>query len=120
MEDQVRKLRFMLGDALGDFAPDYLRRRSMFIGGLSSGVMIGLGSVLAAVGIGFVALRLADKRLGEVIQSVIPRYASNGRKWPMVHRTSGAEMPDADRIEERRGKMEHSMQEGSDWSGSPE
>lgn len=120
MENQVRKLRFMLGDALGDYAPDYFRRRSMFFSGLSSGMVIGLGSILAAVGIGFLALRLADKRLGEVIQSVIPRYATNGRKRPLVHGTSGAEMPDADRIEDRRGRMEPSMQEDSDWGGMPE
>ena len=104
---QVRNFGYQLGDALGDYSPDFMRRPMLSIG-RGGGWLIGFGSLAAAIGIGFLALRIADRRLGDVIQNIIPRYGSeNGhRKRPTVHGTRGAEMPDVEDVEGRRGQMQ--------------
>lgn len=92
MREEVRDIRYRIGDMMGDYAPDSFRRSSSM-----AEWMIGLGSVLAAAGISYIALRMADRRLQDVIRSIAPNYASsNGRQRPMVHGTRGAEMPMTD------------------------
>lgn len=114
VEDQVRKLRFQIGDMMGDYAPEYFRpRRSS----TTMEFLIGAGSVLTAFGIGYLAMRLADRRLGEIMERLVPAYASDRMKRHTVHGTHGAEMPDADRME-RRERMERTTVQsgnGSDW-----
>ncbi len=106
IDERINKIRYELGDAMGEHAPDYFRRRSHI-----NGWMIGAGGLLAAMGIGYLALRLADKRLQEVIDRFMPRMTGNGRmrqpvkskgsgrtpqgrtERPTVHGTEGGEMP---------------------------
>lgn len=89
MRGEMRDVRYRIGDMMGDYAPDSFRRSNSTYGWL-----IGLGSVLAAAGISYIALRMADRRLQDVIRSIAPQYAkSNGQERPTVHGTRGARMP---------------------------
>lgn len=107
MRDDVRDIRYRIGDMLGDYAPDSFRRPSS-----SAEWIIGLGSIAAAAGISYLAMRMADRRLDEVIRSIVPGLAMrNGQERsmqrtemrgesrdrserPAVHGTEGARMPD--------------------------
>lgn len=84
MQKRKSRFRYELGDALGDYAPDALRRRRS-----GNGWMIGTGGVLFAVGIGYLALRLSEMRLQDVIDRVSPRVREGSRKvWPMREGTA--------------------------------
>lgn len=89
MKNDMRDIRYRIGDMMGDYAPHSMRRSSS-----TAEWLIGIGSVVAAAGISYIALRLADRRLEDVIRSIVPQYASsNGHERPMVHGTRGARMP---------------------------
>lgn len=86
IEERINKVRYDLGDVMGSYAPDYFRRRSA-----ANGWMIGAGSVLAVMGIGYLALRLADRRLQDVIGRLVPAIRENGQKrWPVTRGRSAS------------------------------
>lgn len=110
MRDDVRDIQYRIGDMLGDYAPESFRRPST-----SAEWIIGLGSIAAAACISYLAMRMADRRLDDVIRSIVPGLAMrNGQERPMqrtemrtergesrdrserpaVHGTEGARMPD--------------------------
>lgn len=115
MRERVQELRYEIGDAMGDYAPDYFRRSR----NLTTEFLIGAGSVLAAIGIGYLATRLANQRTGRLIDRIaFNKGLSSGRARPTAHGTSGGEMPNvgersrhASRSE--RAPVHHS--DGGEW-----
>lgn len=113
MRERVRELRYEIGDAMGDHAPDYFRRSRSSL----SEFLIGTGSVLAALGIGYVAMRLANRQISDLIDNITP---SHSMERPNVHGTSGGEMPDTDRTRQRatRRRTERpaaQQSDGAEW-----
>lgn len=68
MKTDVRDFRYRIGDMLGDYAPDSFRRRRS-----ASRWTIGLGGLFAALGISYLATRIADGRMKGAIDSMVPR-----------------------------------------------
>ena len=84
MRNDVHNMRYRIGDMLGDYAPDSFKRPTS-----RSEWIIGLGGILVAGGISFLAMRMADQRLDQLIRRVLPSYASRGGdEWPMAGDTS--------------------------------
>lgn len=71
MKSDLQDLRYRIGDLLGDHAPGSFRRRSS-----STEWIIGLGSIIAAAGISYLAMRMADRRLSDVMRRFIPRHSA--------------------------------------------
>jgi hypothetical protein len=111
MRNDVRDLRYRIGDVLGDYAPDSFRRHNS-----RSEWMIGLGSVLVAGGISYLAMRMADRRLADVIRRIVPTYATRHEEdWPTARDAGSSDMSDID-MERRRsmGRMERQAAQRSD------
>lgn len=118
MRERVQELRYGIGDAMGDYAPEYFRRSRSS----TMEVLVGIGSVLAAIGIGYIATRLSDRRLGQLIDQVAATKGfSSDRKRPTVHGTSGGEIPHVSHTErrEKRGHVERPAVHQSDGSSWP-
>lgn len=115
MRERVEELRYGIGDVMGDYAPDYFRRSRSS----TTEILIGAGSMLAALGIGYLAIRLSDRRMGRLIDRFANRQGLvTSRERAAVHGTSGAEMPDADRMERSRRRAERQavhQSDGSEW-----
>lgn len=56
LQDQLNELRYQIGDSLGDRSPEYFRRRRDW----TTDFLAGVGSVLLAVGIGYVIKKFSD------------------------------------------------------------
>ncbi|SRR5690554_2017150 len=65
MRDRVQGLRYGIGDRLGSYAPTYFRRPMRSRSGL-----IGAAGLLAAIGVGIVATRMSNQRLGRLIDRI--------------------------------------------------
>lgn len=102
----MSKFRYELGDAMGKYAPDYLRRDRSIMRGLA----IGAGGMLFALGVGYVAMRLADKRLEDVLARVLPGH--NGHARQPASRTARSTTP--------QGRTEHGSAESGQASGQAE
>lgn len=66
MRDRVQELRYGVGDVMGRYAPDYFHRPTNG----RNGILIGAASVLAAVGVGFLATRISNQRIGRLIDRI--------------------------------------------------
>jgi len=109
MKNDVRDFRYRIGDMLGEYAPESFQRRSS-----RSEWVIGLGSVLVVGGISFLAMRMADRRLADVIRKIVPTYAMrHEEEWPSSDDAGGSEMAGADR-RTSRGRMERQAAQRSD------
>lgn len=93
MKNNVQDLRYRIGDMLGDYAPDSFRRR-----GPTAEWMIGLAGILAAAGISYLAMRMADRRLTDLIRRIVPDFvAPKGGDRRAVHGMEGGRTPEAAR-----------------------
>jgi len=109
MRNDVRDFRYRIGDMLGDYAPESFQRRSS-----RSEWVIGLGSVLVVGGISFLAMRMADRRLADVIRRIMPTHATrHEEEWPTPDAAGASEMAGAD-PRKSRGRMARQAIQRSD------
>ncbi len=67
MKTNVSDFRYRIGDMLGDYAPDSFRRQRS-----TSGWKIGLGGIFAAMGLSYLATKIANGRINNAIDKVVP------------------------------------------------
>lgn len=116
MRERVQELRYEIGDAMGEYAPDYFRRSRS----TTTEFLIGVGSMLTALGIGYLAMRFTDRGRSSLIDRLLSDRQTAGER-PTVHGTSGAEMPDANRAGQRQSarRPQHAAVHGSDGAEWP-